>query len=186
MALTETQLQVLEKALFGAPGPGDSAAFFAVIDGASAPGLPQELDKYAMPHACLYAGRLPPLLEAKAPQLVKMGPGSAATTWLLREAWGQHWGIFLETPANLSIEQLQRHLRQYVQVLDEAGNFLYFRFYDPRVLSVYLPTCLAEELRLVFGPIRRFLCEQESDGSVLSFRIAKGKLALEPLTLINP
>ena len=36
---------------------------------------------------------------------------------------------------------------------------LYFRWYDPRVLREYLPTCNAEELRTIFGSIDAFIVE---------------------------
>ena len=40
-----------------------------------------------------------------------------------------------------------------------GGERVYFRFYDPRVLRVYLPTCSSSELKGVFGPVGRFVVE---------------------------
>ncbi len=51
-----------------------------------------------------------------------------------------------------------------------------FRYYDPRVLRVYLPTCLAPELRTVFGPVRRFLLESEDPALMLEYRFDGFKL----------
>lgn len=58
---------------------------------------------------------------------------------------------------------LRRHFRRFLRVTDEQGQPLMFRYYDPRVLRVYLPTCTAEELALVFGPVSAYLIE---DGEV--------------------
>ena len=54
-----------------------------------------------------------------------------------------------------------RHFRQFLRVRDEAGREFFFRFYDPRVLRVYLPTCNSEELRTFFGPVELFSMEGE-------------------------
>jgi hypothetical protein len=60
---------------------------------------------------------------------------------------------------------------------------LLFRFYDPRVLRAYLPTCLAEELNIVFGPVRNFWMESRDPGELLEFRFSQGRLAVERLRL---
>ena len=45
----------------------------------------------------------------------------------------------------------------------------YFRYYDPRVLRVYLPTCNARELQTVFGPVLRYLVEDEKPTGLWTF-----------------
>jgi hypothetical protein len=50
----------------------------------------------------------------------------------------------------------------------EAGGTFLFRFYDPRVLRAYLPTCDAGELATVCGPAAMFVVEGER-GEVLRF-----------------
>jgi len=49
-------------------------------------------------------------------------------------------------------------------VQDAKGKDMYFRFYDPRVLRVFLPTCTPEELSDFFGPIAGFLIESAERG----------------------
>jgi hypothetical protein len=49
------------------------------------------------------------------------------------------------------------------------GKQVYFRFYDPRVLRVYLPTCTVEEMRTFFGPIKCFLTEGDKPEAALRF-----------------
>jgi len=51
------------------------------------------------------------------------------------------------------------HLRRFLTVRTEKGKKLLFRFYDPRVLRLYLPTCTSTELNTFFGPVERFVCE---------------------------
>lgn len=47
-------------------------------------------------------------------------------------------------------------------VRDEQGRSMYFRYYDPRVLGVYLPMCTEEEKRAAFGPVARMMYESET------------------------
>ena len=54
---------------------------------------------------------------------------------------------------------------------DESGHPMFFRFYDPRVLRTYLPTCTVAELRLIFGPVEAFLLEGEEDDELLELSL---------------
>lgn len=116
---------------------------------------------------CLYAGRLPRELEVVAPHMVELLPGHRLVHRLLEEGWGHSWGVFvtIQDPTNL-----RRHLRRLLKVRDEAGRSLLFRFYDPRVLRAYLPTCRTDELAQVFGPIASYLTEGEDGAAFIEFR----------------
>jgi hypothetical protein len=67
------------------------------------------------------------------------------------------------------MEKLRRHLRRLLLVKDTGGRRLVFRYYDPRVLRKYLPTCFPAELEEMFGPIERFWMEAEEPSTMLSF-----------------
>ena len=60
----------------------------------------------------------------------------------------------------------------------EEGQELYFRYYDPRVLRTYLPTCTPDELEQVFGPVLEYALEDEVEETLLRFRFAGGKLTV--------
>jgi hypothetical protein len=53
---------------------------------------------------------------------------------------------------------------------DEKGRKLMFRYYDPRVLRAYLPTCLPGELRMMFGPVNVYLVPGDDPETVILFR----------------
>ncbi len=53
---------------------------------------------------------------------------------------------------------------------------LYFRYYDPRVMRVYLPTCNAQELAAMFGPIQFYVLEGEKPEEMLRFAVRAGTL----------
>ena len=116
---------------------------YAVLDGASVPRLPQRLVEEQVENFCLFRGKLEPDMREVAPYLVRLNSGDGFTNWILSEGWGQHWGIFACGVAE--IREMRRHFRSLVHVYDADGNPLIFRYYDPRVLQVYLPTCDANE-----------------------------------------
>lgn len=66
--------------------------------------------------------------------------------------------------------RIYKHLRKILVVTGDDGNEMYFRYYDPRVLRVFLPTCEPVQLREFFGPIDAFIAEDGS-GNMLEFRM---------------
>jgi hypothetical protein len=137
-----------------------------VLDGARDPKIHHALLESRLEYRCLYSGRLPRALELAAPQLVELLPGHRLTTRLLDEGWGRSWGSLLRVsdPSNL-----RHHLRKLLKVRTEDGRRLLFRYYDPRVLRLYLPTCTVDELRQMFGPVSAFFTESEDGAGLLEF-----------------
>jgi len=138
------------------------ANVFAVLDGASISDLLDKLKQYQPEYYCLYPGELIPELEKASPYLVKLEKDSAFTQWVC-EGYGKNWGIFVAAKANL--RTLRNHFRELLTVEDSKGNPMYFRFYDPRIFQVFLPTCTDDEKKLVFGPVLCYFAEVEEDTS---------------------
>jgi len=153
---------------------GVDGGAYAILDGARAPAVYEIVQSGALAAECLYVGKLAPVLARAAPYLVRLERASAPTARLLSRAWGESWGVFLRTGAPM--RALHRHLRRFLRVQDERGRRLLFRYYDPRVLRAYLPTCTPEELAYVLGPIDAFVLEGETAESVLEFRVGDGAL----------
>jgi hypothetical protein len=146
---------------------------YMLADGARDERVVAELDASGLPVRCLFDGKLHPALAAAAPYIVELDVDAPATLGLLSRAWGQAWGLFVT--ASVPLEALRRHFRRFLRVADEGGRQLLFRYYDPRVLRVYLPTCTVTELEVVFGPVASFLVEDD-DGRALRFSRAAGEL----------
>jgi hypothetical protein len=124
---------------------------------------------------CLYRGELDADLASAAPYLVKLERGAELTAWLLAHGYGDSWGVFLH--ATVPLDELRRHLRRFLMVYDHAGKPMYFRYYDPRVLRVFLPTCTALEQQTMFGPVRAYFAEDEDPNTLLEFTSRQGVLA---------
>jgi hypothetical protein len=142
---------------------------YAVLDGAAMPSLPELLWDREPEYVCLYAGDLQPDVAAVAPYLVKLERTSRFTDIAMMRVWGKSRGVFAVTDGSTGLAELSRHFRRFLLVRDYEGGRLYFRFYDPRVLRTYLPTCNAEELDFVFGPVRRFVAEDGTASTLLHF-----------------
>lgn len=169
----------LLKQLFSQP----KTSVYAVLDGASVPELPQVLWENQPENICLYRGELEPDMAAVAPYLVRLEYDHRFTKLVCEEGWGNHWGIFVLTPAEVDIRTLRNHFRRFLMVYDPDGKLIYFRYYDPRVLRVYLPTCSVQELGLVFGPVGSIITEDKDAAVLLRFCLDDGQLRMEELTL---
>jgi len=156
---------------------------YAILDGAREDRIYPALEKFEGESCCLYRGELDADLASAAPYLVKLTADDAFTSWLVTQGFGASWGIFLQSPATL--DELRRHFRRFLMVYDHTGKPLYFRYYDPRVLRTYLPTCNASELTTLFGPVRRYYVEGEDPDTLIEFGFQRLQLAqrLHQLTI---
>jgi len=173
------RLEAFRRMLYGS----GEAQVYAVLDGASIPNLLLLLAEHQVDHVCLYRGELDPELAQAAPYLAHLPMESLFTDLLLQQGWGQHWGIVVLSRETL--RALRMHFRKFLMVWDPDGKPLYFRYYDPRVLRVYLPTCNDDELQMVFGPVSAYVVEAEKPDVVLRFTdagnaLGKTELALPP------
>lgn len=176
---TDPLSDLLSRHLFADQG----ARVYAVLDGAAIPELLEKFQEYQIEPVCLYRGDLIPALAKAAPYQVLLERESAFTHWLFQQGWGRHWGIFAVGGGDW--RAMREHLCALTVAYSPGQQPLYFRYYDPRVLRVYLPTCDTDELWALFGPITRLLCEDEG-GQVLSYRIASGQLVSERAVLAGP
>lgn len=143
---------------------------FGVLDAARDMRVLEVLRESVEEVVSLYDGQAGEAMADAAPYLVSFskdqGPGSLLAR-LVREGWGRSWGVYLTS--SRPFVEVRRHLRRFLIVLDDATEErLYFRFYDPRVLHVFIPTCTALQRARLFGEVTRFLLEGE-DGHLVTF-----------------
>jgi hypothetical protein len=122
----------------------------------------------------LYQGDIGESLAHVSPYLLTLRDDQPASRWFAEAGFRQSWGLFVTTP--IGFDELRRHLRKFNIVYSEDRTPLVFRFYDPRVLRRFLPTCTAEELRRFFGPIDSFLTESEEADALIRFTFRGGEL----------
>ncbi len=164
----EATASAIHDALFGE----DQANVYAVIDAASCPDLEAKLKEHKPEFECLFAGKLKQDVARAAPYVVLLEAESDFTRWVIAEGWGNHWGIFAGSPVELKL--MHRQLRKYLMVRDPDDEPLYFRYYDPRVFRVYLPTCTAQEADHVYGETLWFAMENKDGSALLRFPLKSG------------
>jgi hypothetical protein len=174
----EDLIPTLGKLLFAEAG----VRAYAVLDGAAMPNLLGVLHAHEPDYECLYRGELAPDMAEVAPYLVWLDPDTDFPWWLASKGWGRHWGIVAQSRADLRV--LRRHFRSFLVVYDDTGKPMYFRWYDPRVLRMFLPTCNQDELRKLFGPVEGYVLEAATPDVALRFRQTDGTLQTETLTLL--
>lgn len=155
-----------------------------IVDSARDPRIFGLLLGSYLEYSCLYSGALPVSLETAAPYLVHLEYDDRRTQHFLEQAWGNSWGIFLK--CDTRIQALRRHLRAFLTVRGPSGGKLLFRYYDPRVLRVYLPNCSSEDLRTVFGPIERIWTEGEPAETIVEFGFDGAKLVRNEFPIDAP
>lgn len=126
---------------------------YAILDAGHTPRVLEMLSGAKERFECLYNGESAVHLASCAPYLVELPERSRLLRKLVREGWGHNWGIFLV--CDRPFEEIRKHFRQFLKIKDDAGTEYYFRFYDPRVLRVFLASCSAEERVELCGPVER-------------------------------
>jgi hypothetical protein len=118
-------------------------------------------------HQSLYKEKNERPLASVSPYLFTHPGSSAFESWFFENGWGNSWGLLIN--ANCSFEKLHYHLRKFLMVHTEDKEQIFFRFYDPRVLRIFLPTCDKSQIVEFFGPIKTFIMEAEEKEMAIEF-----------------
>jgi hypothetical protein len=155
-----------------------SGSLFAIVDAARDPMAYLRVYESREPKQSLYEGPKADQYGFVAPYLVSLSPRSRTLDALVRDGWGESWGVYLTS--DRPFEEVRKHLRRFLTVkLEGGGGPVLFRFYDPRVLRVYLPSCAPDEMSGFFGPIGEFLLEGEEPDIILRYRNTGAGIELE-------
>jgi hypothetical protein len=156
---------------------------YAVVDAARDRELAGQARRRGYDLVSLFLGDQAGQLADLAPYFFQVPHGAAFLAGEWRAALGKSAGVLIDSPAGPA--EVFAHLRYAFIVQDKGGQRYFFRYYDPRVLRDYLPSCTREELIEFFGPVRAWVCEDEvGDGYTAYVRDQGGLLRQESLGLI--
>jgi hypothetical protein len=166
----------------------DRGSLFVIIDAARGDEAMQHLATVENQFESLFRGTRAERDFANSPILATCREGTGLHEWLTTSAWGRSCAILVVSSA--SHLELVAHFRRLLLINTESGDELYFRFYDPRVLRTYLPTCTEAELSHIFGPASRLIAESEIGHELLSYQqndpaAAKSKANAKPTTTLG-
>lgn len=120
-------------------------------------------------------------VQQVAPYLFQLADKEAFCNYFMDKGWGDSWGIIIFS--NAGFEEVKRHLRRFLMVKTEDGVELYFRFYDPRVLRIFLPSCDPKQVMEFFGPVNSFLLEDEDPRFGIQYWHENGHLQFRQIPL---
>lgn len=156
---------------------------YTVLDAARDPSLLPLLQQSGEKYVSLYQGKLGEELAAVAPYLVALSPRGPFAEELVCRGWGNAWGIYLV--ARVPMKEVRDHLRHFLMVKNEDDDELYFRFYDPRVLRVFLPACTRDEAAQLVGPVMWYLLEDDAPDTLLQMSVSADGLKTEKTSLVR-
>jgi hypothetical protein len=141
-----------------------AGSLYALLDACDEPRVPQQARALGARAFSLYQDTPDADLWAIGPYLAWVD--SATLEWIQSSLWGAPWGIFAISAAGL--DALGNHFRKFVHVRSPENEDWYFRFYDPRVIGGFLPTCDASGLAGFFGPITTFAWTDQTTREVVT------------------
>jgi len=148
---------LLEK-LSSAVGKDSDTHLYAIVDAAQSNDLVFHARLMGHDVYTLFSGDMAVGTAHVGPCLIPLAsPLPFLEKWT--EALGGNAGVLFESASEF--EALYRHLREIFIVTDEEEQEFFFRYYDPRVLRVFLPTCRPEELAEFFGPVSRWIADDD-------------------------
>lgn len=153
---------------------GECQPLYVLLDGAADPRIVGLLRESREEYQSLYDGKPAEDMANFAPYLARLAGESTLFDALMLEGRSKHWGVFLTCAQPL--EELRKHLRRFLMVELPNGKKVLFRYYDPRVLRAFLPTCTAAEAVHFFGPVEKYLVPGDKPEEVFQFSIKNGNL----------
>ena len=148
-------------------------AIYAVADCAREARL-YDLVQDALFPMCLYRTEALSKLSRASPWLLPVEHAEKLMAAWRRDGLGQSWGLFVRSSDEQA--RLRQRLRTFNQAKLPDGRIVVFRWWDPRVFRVYLPTCNAEELGQWFASVEEYVCEAEDGAGFHVYRNAGGVL----------
>lgn len=147
MATAFSQAQ-LQAALFAQQG----GRVHAVIDARVVPGLAATLRKAELDGwDCLRRGALTPEQADQCAYLAELRESSPFTDWLLGVATRDHPGWGLLIMSSHALLPVRKHCRELNEVQGPEGDKRAWRWHDPEVLQLLLPSLSPGQLDEVFA-----------------------------------
>ncbi|MEZ4445329.1 MAG: DUF4123 domain-containing protein [Polyangiaceae bacterium] len=149
---------------------GHMPRLYAVVDAARDPEVLAWVERSGLAYQCLFQGEKAKSLREEAPWLLSFGRDKAALEDLVDKFHDRAMVAYVVSSEPFFA--VRRHLRRIQRVQTEDGRVLYFRYYDPRVARVFLPTLDDKQLRWMFGKVvERWLFEAPERGGLMDFRV---------------
>jgi hypothetical protein len=150
---------------------------FAIVDASRDEGILPLLKASNNQYQSLFEGVRAEWLEEFAPYLVYLPKDSPLLEKLVELGWGNRWGIYFTSMR--PFQTLVKHMQQFLWVKTEAGEKLYFRFYDPKTLQVFLFISNPKQANEVFQGISSYLMKAKKPELLIKFTYGQRGVELQ-------
>ena len=147
----------------------EETSTYMILDACSEPLLPAEIQSFGA--ESLWQGNAQRDFWSIAPYLVPAN--EQILEWTLANLASGTWGLLIES--TYSFTDLRSHLRKFLTVKLPDDRQVYFRFYDPRVLTSYVDSCSPEEFGLLMSHVSRFIAPREQTWLGITSRPSVGQ-----------
>ena len=154
---------------------------YIILDAARLEGNLNDAKQLNKSFRCLYESSKEKIYQTIGPYIFSVKNSSPFYEWYMKNGWGNAWGLMIFSSE--TIDRLNDHFLKFKYMQDESGIKQYFRYYDPRVLKKFLPTCTKEELNKFFGPIEYFIVEGDLKVEAIKFVLENDKLNQEKISV---
>ena len=168
--INEQLMSEIQQQLWQSNEHGDKPVIYAILGGARDKQIERIIRQGELKSSCLIEGKLTYRMSVAAPYIVRLEEGHSQTLEIIQKGWGNSWGIFAVTYPPASLINVRHNCRKIAMVKSPEGKNLFFRYYDPRVLRIYLAECNKAEASKVFGPITEFIVEGEDKTIIHRYR----------------
>ncbi len=124
---------------------------FCVIDAAASPDLYRLALENPGQSVSLFDGTPLEKNSAHGPHVISFGDDATLLASFVYGGWDANASIYLTSGEEFL--NLAGFLKSLLLAKTEDGHRLLFRYYDPRVLRAFLPTCTPGEVAEFFGPV---------------------------------
>ena len=137
---------------------------YAIIDCAQHETIYTRLKQHADVYLSQYSNDVPDSLKAAGPVLYQLRKDNALSAWIITQGYQNNWFILFPSLGQTMID-LRRHFKRFAMVESPEGKAMYFRYYDPRVMRNYIPSCNEEERRYIFAKLSCFWAQSPTANS---------------------
>ncbi|WP_157822395.1 DUF4123 domain-containing protein [Psychromonas sp. Urea-02u-13] len=183
--LSDAEVSELQQQLWQKNEQGKTPTVYAILGGARDKQIERIIRQGELKSSCLIDGKLTYQMSIAAPYIVRLEFNHPQTIEILKKGWGNNWGIFAITYSPATLINVRQNCRKIAMVKSPEGKNLYFRYYDPRVLRIYLSACDTSEANKVFGPITDFILEGQDNGVIHRYRRTEQGVVDVNINLLN-
>ena len=150
----------------------DDQWLYMLIDAAHDTRIFTALEECLHTRACLFSeDYVSAALKSASPFLLKIKTIDDFVMWCLQEGVHRHWMIFFTSP-EIHVSEMKLHFKRFTYALGPDGKQYFFRYYDPRVLPIFLTAGDQRERKEFFRRCKTVWIPQVSpDGNIQFLQI---------------